>query len=126
VTPSLKHIGHVLTKRYSSAMQVVVPSTAKSLPPSSDGKKIGDKELVYTEGSPTYCEKENLFGSIGTQGRRCDRTPGSVQNCDIMCCNRGYRRKIVTYTEDCNCKFVWCCELKCQKCTHVEEHYYCK
>lgn len=126
VVPSLKHIGGILTRKYGSAMQVSISTTDDTTTLDSHGHTIGNKELIYTENSPSYCEQEDKFGSIGTQGRECNRTPGSVKNCDVMCCNRGHRRKIVTFTKDCNCKFVWCCELKCQKCTHVEERYYCK
>lgn len=125
VTPTLKHIGHALTKKYASAMQVTV-SPSESNPILHSGSTVSNKELVYTRNSPTYCERDEKHGSIGTKGRECNRTPGSVKNCNVMCCNRGFQRKIVTFTEECNCKFVWCCELKCQKCTHVEERYYCR
>ena len=126
VAPSLKHIGGVLTRKYASATKVSVSSTDTTPTLDAGGTTIGDKELVYTKNSPSYCEKDSQYGSSGTQGRECNRKPGSVKNCDVMCCNRGFRRKIVTFSEDCNCKFVWCCELKCQKCTHVEERYYCR
>ena len=126
VAPPLKHIGSVLTKKYGSAMQVTVSTSDTTPTLDSGGETVGNKELIYTKSSPSYCEKEDQFGSTGTQGRECNRRSGSVKNCDVMCCDRGFRRKIVTFSEDCNCKFVWCCELKCQKCTHVEERYYCK
>lgn len=125
VTPSLNHIGNVLTRKYASAMRVSV-SSEKNPTLTSSGERINNKALVYTNGSPTYCEQEDSFGSLGTYKRECNRIPGSVQNCDIMCCNRGFTRKIVTFSNECNCKFIWCCELKCQNCTHVEERYYCK
>lgn len=34
-------------------------------------------ELVYLESSPNYCEPDPLVGSLGTHGRRCDRTSKS-------------------------------------------------
>ena len=126
VVPSLRHIGGVLTRKYSSAAKISPPSTEDTPTPNAGGTTIGNKEMAYIDNSPTYCEEDTKFGSSGTQGRECNQKRGSVMNCNVMCCNRGFSRKIVTFTEDCNCKFVWCCELKCQKCTHVEERYYCK
>ena len=129
VTPTLQKIGKVITEKYSSAVQVVVSvknNKATLIPDNSGSVVPGQRDLVYIEGSPNHCEHNEQYGSEGTVGRECDRKPNSIKNCDIMCCNRGYRRKIVTYTEDCNCKFIWCCKLQCEKCTHVEERYYCK
>ena len=125
VTPPLNTIGEILTKKYNEALEVTVSS---SNPPLliSQLKTTTSKDLVYTRSSPTYCDRDTHHGSLGTAGRECDRKPNSVKNCDVMCCNRRFRRKIVTFTEDCNCKFIWCCHLKCEKCTHVEERYYCK
>jgi len=129
VTPTLGDVGKIITQKYSSAVQVVVSvkNNKATLIPDNSGSVVPSQgDLVYVEGSPNHCGRNEQYGSKGTVGRECDRKHNSIKNCDIMCCNRGFRRKIVTYTEDCNCKFVWCCKLKCEKCTHVEERYYCK
>ncbi|XP_065900512.1 protein Wnt-4-like isoform X2 [Dysidea avara] len=129
VTPTLNTVGEMLTEKYNEASQVTVSQKDNRpvlIPGNSQYTAPTGKDLVYIEGSPSHCERDEQYGSLGTVGRECDRKPNSIMNCDVMCCNRGFRRKIVTFTEDCNCKFIWCCHLKCEKCTHVEERYYCK
>ena len=27
---------------------------------------------------------------------------------------------------NCNCKFIWCCRVECQKCSRVVEKHFCK
>ena len=126
VTPPLNTIGEILTEKYNGALEVTVSSSSNPPLLISHLKTTTRQDLVYTKSSPTYCDRDTHYGSLGTAGRQCDRKPNSAKNCDVMCCNRGFRRKIVAFTEDCNCKFIWCCHLKCEKCTHVEERYYCK
>ncbi|XP_060518209.1 protein Wnt-1 [Cylas formicarius] len=76
----------------------------------------GDKDLVYYEMSPGFCEKNPKLGIQGTHGRQCNDDSIGVDGCDIMCCGRGYRTHEVVVVERCNCTFHWCCEVKCDVC----------
>ncbi|CAB0031933.1 unnamed protein product [Trichogramma brassicae] len=65
-------------------------------------------ELVFLQPSPNYCEPDLEQGSLGTQGRYCNRT------------SRVYAH-VAMY-----CKFQWCCKVHCETCTERTEEYTCK
>ncbi|KAK2581021.1 hypothetical protein KPH14_006071 [Odynerus spinipes] len=83
-------------------------------------------ELVFLQPSPNYCEPDLTLGSLGTQGRYCNRTSKGTDGCDLMCCGRGYNTHQFTRTWQCRCKFHWCCRVHCDTCTERTEEYTCK
>lgn len=85
-------------------------------PYNPEHKPPGQKDLVYVEPSPPFCEKNPKLGILGTHGRQCNDTSIGVDGCDLMCCGRGHRTQEVTVIERCSCTFHWCCEVKCQLC----------
>ncbi|XP_076235498.1 protein Wnt-7b [Calliopsis andreniformis] len=99
---------------------------------SSGGSVVGQKripkrsELVFLQPSPNYCEPDLAQGSLGTQGRYCNRTSKGTDGCDLMCCGRGYNTHQFTKTWQCRCKFHWCCRVHCETCTERTEEYTCK
>lgn len=64
--------------------------------------------------------------STGTHGRVCNKTSSGLDGCAILCCGRGYNTKKIVVKERCNCKFQWCCQVKCDICTRHIEEYTCK
>ncbi|XP_076392262.1 protein Wnt-7b isoform X2 [Megachile rotundata] len=96
------------------------------------GSGVGPKripkrsELVFLQPSPNYCEPDLAQGSLGTQGRYCNRTSKGTDGCDLMCCGRGYNTHQFTRTWQCRCKFHWCCRVHCETCTERTEEYTCK
>ena len=65
-------------------------------------------------------------GSLGTIGRKCNRTSMGTDGCDIMCCGRGYDTKTVMRITKCECKFQWCCFVKCKECSNWVDEHTCK
>ncbi|XP_037531015.1 protein Wnt-8-like [Nematolebias whitei] len=96
-------------------------------------RSISRTELVYLEDSPNYCVKNQSLGVQGTEGREClrgDRTNASQwerRSCSRLCqqCGLGVDRKRTEVASSCNCKFYWCCTVKCDKCAQVVTKYYC-
>uniref|UniRef100_A0A452EU75 Protein Wnt n=1 Tax=Capra hircus TaxID=9925 RepID=A0A452EU75_CAPHI len=84
------------------------------------------KDLVYIDPSPDYCVRNESTGSLGTQGRLCNKTSEGMDGCELMCCGRGYDQFKMVQTERCHCKFHWCCYVKCKKCTQVVDQFVCK
>lgn len=90
-------------------------------------KKLTTKDLVALSRSPSYCKKDRKRGSYGTKGRICNpKLRGGKGSCNYMCCGRGTRTKTVEKKERCNCRYVWCCYVKCQTCTKKERVTRCK
>lgn len=97
----------------------LVPRFKEYLPPST-------LDFIYYQNSPDYCNKDKDLGIIGTSGRVCNITSSGVDGCEQMCCRRGYNVEIVQETKSCNCKFIWCCHVKCDQCTEAVPKYTCK
>ncbi|XP_034933607.1 protein Wnt-2-like isoform X2 [Chelonus insularis] len=114
-------------KKFSSARKLHLVLKRAKL---SGGVGINQKripkrsELVFLQPSPNYCEPDLTMGSLGTQGRSCNRT--SKDGCDLMCCGRGYNTHQYTRSWQCRCKFHWCCRVHCDTCTERTEEYTCK
>ncbi|EFX66449.1 putative secreted signaling factor WNT7 [Daphnia pulex] len=136
--PAFRDIGDALMKQYREAKAVV----AKESRSGNDSKprklltlqlrrkphnKPRLSELVFLNSSPNYCEANPSTGSLGVVGRRCNRTSTGADGCNLLCCGRGYNTHQFNHvSHQCNCKFHWCCEVKCQTCTIKSEEYTCK
>lgn len=83
-------------------------------------------DLVYLKKSPNYCDFNSSTGSLGTVGRKCNRTSSGTDGCDLMCCGRGYNTHQYTKIDQCHCKFHWCCYVQCNECSERTEEYACK
>ncbi|KAG8007354.1 Protein Wnt-7a, partial [Nibea albiflora] len=131
--PKFRQLGYMLKDKYNQAVHVEPvrasrnkrPTFLKIKKPHSYRKPM-DTELVYIEKSPNYCEADPLTGSMGTQGRLCNKTALQPNSCDLMCCGRGYNTHQYSRVWQCNCKFLWCCYVKCNTCSERTEVYTCK
>ncbi|KAL5258974.1 hypothetical protein ACHWQZ_G009441 [Mnemiopsis leidyi] len=81
--------------------------------------------LYYLNESPSYCDPDQDRGSLGTRGRRCTLSGDKWENCEFLCCGRGYRTEQFEELVDCNCTFKFCCYVQCEKCLEVKSHHYC-
>nr|KAG5690870.1 hypothetical protein BaRGS_028902 [Batillaria attramentaria] len=76
-----------------------------------------------------------VAAAVGTLGRECSRPPKTVRatkaekrSCRRLCTECGLRvkRYLVEVVSRCNCKFYWCCTVRCKECRQVVEKYYCQ
>uniref|UniRef100_A0A8C5G0J3 Protein Wnt n=2 Tax=Gouania willdenowi TaxID=441366 RepID=A0A8C5G0J3_GOUWI len=95
-------------------------------------RNIARTELIYLEDSPNYCVKNQSLGVQGTEGRECLKGNKNMpkrdrKSCRRLCFECGFRvaEKRINVVSTCNCKFHWCCTVKCEKCTQVVTKYYC-
>ncbi|XP_036905393.1 protein Wnt-7b isoform X1 [Sturnira hondurensis] len=131
--PKFREVGHLLKEKYNAAVQVEVVRASRLRQPTflrikqlRSYQKPMETDLVYIEKSPNYCEEDAATGSVGTQGRLCNRTSPGADGCDTMCCGRGYNTHQYTKVWQCNCKFHWCCFVKCNTCSERTEVFTCK
>ena len=119
-------IGADLKQKFDGASFVRLDSKRKRLKRVTKQQKRPRKnDLVYLRESPDFCEYNPEIGSLGTRGRRCNKTSYGLDGCTLMCCGRGYYTLIQEEKDDCDCKFYWCCRVECKQCTHVREMNYC-
>ncbi|OWF36235.1 protein Wnt-7b-like isoform X1 [Mizuhopecten yessoensis] len=132
--PSFRRIGEHLYKKYNKSKMVVPYYATRNRIPTfltlKRSKRAHAKprrsDLVYLKKSPNYCDFNSSTGSLGTVGRKCNRTSSGTDGCDLMCCGRGYNTHQYTKTDQCHCKFHWCCYVQCRECSERTEEYACK
>ncbi|XP_076356909.1 protein Wnt-7b-like [Tachypleus tridentatus] len=133
---SFARIGDFLMKKYHTAKKVLPFWNQKARPSmpthlrvrisNQPNYKPRSRDLVYLQRSPNYCEINLSLGSPGTKGRRCNQTSNEIGGCALMCCGRGYNTHQLKRIWQCNCKFQWCCDVKCNMCSEKLEVYTCK
>ncbi|CAJ0603184.1 unnamed protein product [Cylicocyclus nassatus] len=129
VVPKFDDFAQLLKYKYEMAQQVTVAPHGTALmirEPISDSKRSGrylkdksDKhkaakgDLVYLDASPDYC-------SVNTRGRDCGN------NCDEICCGRGWHTVREIVDEPCHCRFIWCCDVQCKTCKKIVDRNFCR
>lgn len=124
-----KVIGDYLKEKYNSAMKVKVSKRKDGkklvLRPAPKGSSYTKHDLVYTDLSPTYCTKQAGYYSSGTVARQCNASTFGPGSCQHLCCGRGYKTEQRTIVTNCQCKFHWCCDVKCETCNKRVDVYIC-
>ncbi|XP_046493395.1 protein Wnt-5b [Neodiprion pinetum] len=123
---SFREVGDYLLDKYDGATEVRVNRRGRlsirdprfTLPTAND--------LVYLEDSPNFCLRNLSMGSLGTQGRVCNRTSAGMDGCNLLCCGRGYNTQKTIVRERCECKFHWCCFVECKTCVKSVDVHTCK
>uniref|UniRef100_A0A8D0DVD2 Protein Wnt n=1 Tax=Salvator merianae TaxID=96440 RepID=A0A8D0DVD2_SALMN len=88
-------------------------------------------DLVYLEDSPDYCIRNISLGLHGTDGREClqgkNLSQWEKRSCKRLCgeCGLKTEAKQTEIVSNCNCKFHWCCTVKCEQCKQVVTKHYC-
>lgn len=138
-----KEVGNYLKKAYRRAAKI--ESAENELQSSGKSLSVIQKwKLIYLQESPDYCHPSGngssnilqamgITGGGGTLGRTCSMAKGKDvsseerNSCRRLCkkCGHAVRRKKRIVKSSCNCKFQFCCEVKCQQCTTEEITYVC-
>jgi wingless-type MMTV integration site family protein 5 len=121
-----RKVGDRLKEKYDSAAAMRITRQGKLELANSRFNQPTPEDLVYVDPSPDYCLRNETTGSLGTQGRLCNKTSEGMDGCELMCCGRGYDRFKSVQVERCHCRFHWCCFVRCKKCTEVVDQYVCK
>uniref|UniRef100_A0A182QI97 Protein Wnt n=1 Tax=Anopheles farauti TaxID=69004 RepID=A0A182QI97_9DIPT len=123
---SIREIGDFLREKYDEATQVKVNKRGRLQVKDPRYKIPSALDLIYLDESPDWCRVNRQLMWQGTHGRVCNKTSSGLDGCSILCCGRGYNTKKIIVKERCNCKFQWCCQVKCEICTRSIEEYTCK
>lgn len=90
---------------------------------------VKEKPLLVYKVSRVIQNKQRLslfIGSLGTAGRVCNKLSRKTDGCEVMCCGRGYDTTRVTRVTKCECKFHWCCDVRCKECEETVDIHTCK
>ncbi|XP_014864525.1 PREDICTED: protein Wnt-8a-like [Poecilia mexicana] len=135
-----REVGNYLRMKHRHARKLQMDKKPMRAGNSADSRRavahafrsISKAELVYLEDSPNYCIKNLSLGLQGTEGREClkgvrNASPWERRSCRRLCyeCGLGVVKRRTEVVSSCNCKFHWCCTVKCERCTQVVTKYYC-
>ncbi|CAL8262724.1 unnamed protein product [Lota lota] len=138
--PDFRSVGSYLKVKHEQAKKLQMDKRRMRAGNSADNRGalidafsgIRRTELIYLEDSPNYCSKNQSLGLHGTEGRECvkgnkNMTQWERRSCRRLCHECGLRvvEKRVEIVSSCNCKFHWCCTVKCERCTQTVTKYYC-
>ncbi|XP_060616973.2 protein Wnt-8a [Anolis sagrei] len=129
-----REIGSYLKTKYDQAQKLEMDKNRIRAGNSAESRgakneafgSVPSTNLVFLEDSPDYCTINVSLGLRGTEGRECLQG-GKKRSCKKVCLDCGLKIE-ETRTEvvsSCNCKFLWCCTVKCQQCKQVVTKYYC-
>ncbi|XP_064119129.1 protein Wnt-6-like [Macrobrachium nipponense] len=121
--PSRRNIGLRLKEKYNTAIKVIPSNDAVTA--IETNRRPDEEDLVYLDDSPDFCKFNRRTGSLGTKDRKCNATSEGYDGCESLCCGRPYHSQIKMETENCHCRFTFCCEVTCQKCKVRREYSYC-
>uniref|UniRef100_A0A8D0DMW2 Protein Wnt n=1 Tax=Salvator merianae TaxID=96440 RepID=A0A8D0DMW2_SALMN len=126
--PSFAKIGAFLKEKYENSIQISDGLKKKMRRKDRSQRKIPihKEDLLYINRSPNYCMEDRKLGVPGTQGRECNRTSEGSDGCNLLCCGRGYNTHVVRHVERCECKFIWCCYVRCRRCETMTDVHTCK
>ncbi|XP_017002439.2 protein Wnt-5 isoform X1 [Drosophila takahashii] len=123
---SIREIGDYLREKYEGATKVKINKRGRLQIKDLQFKVPTAHDLIYLDESPDWCRNSHALHWPGTHGRVCHKNSSGLESCAILCCGRGYNTKNIVVNERCNCKFHWCCQVKCEVCTKVLEEHTCK
>ena len=115
---SFDKVADALLEKYHSAIQVTY-NNGSFLDDGNDVITKKKHKLVYYIPSPDYCRPNKELNIPGVEGRVCEASDQSdFKKCEKLCKSCGLKLKlnIVTRVQKCNCRFVWCCFVKCDYC----------
>ena len=128
--PSFHQVGDYLREKYEGAAEMIIKLNRRKKerlkPRYPQLKRPTEADLLYYESSPNYCDADASEGSLGTSGRECNISSSGMNGCELLCCGRGHNIQQTKVTRNCNCIFLWCCQVKCQKCKEIVNKYTCK
>ncbi|XP_031552978.1 protein Wnt-8b-like [Actinia tenebrosa] len=117
-------VGNYLKEKYLKAKEVRVKKdklVQKIKPKTFQPIAKKDRSLVFIESSPDYCRYNATAGSLGVLGRVCYSDSPNYAKCNNLCTACGYniQKKLLVRSVKCECKFEWCCRVKCKTCMQL-------
>jgi len=137
--PQFKQIAKEIKKKYDKVYRLDrKPLRVKNENDNDEAQLLGiipqryKSDIVFYE-KQDHCKRNKELGSAGTKGRECDPSKdkknggdGGFGSCDHLCCNRGIVRKTREFKVQQNCKFEWCCQIRCENRIEKRTVHYCK
>ncbi|XP_055696642.1 protein Wnt-8a [Lutzomyia longipalpis] len=124
---SFPEITSDIRKMYDHGVKVAIDNSGRVK------RNIKREALVYLDNSPNYCVENVIHEWPGMLGRQCSRRRTAEsslherRSCRKLCraCGLKVKRERVVKEKPCKCKFYWCCDVQCEKCSELVNEFYC-
>lgn len=125
--PEFEVIGSELRKKFEEGCEVRANGHSNNAWISECGREYTTKDLIYRN-TYDWCVADSSIGAPGVVGRRCDPNTTGPGSCESLCraCNRRPQQHEEQYQYQCNCHFVFCCEIRCSICEGEKTYYTCE
>ncbi|KAK4814500.1 hypothetical protein QYF61_021563 [Mycteria americana] len=135
-----REIGNYLKIKYDQAHKLEMDKRRMRAGNSADSRgataetfhHVHATELIFLEDSPDYCTRNASLGHHGTEGRECLQTGKNLsqwekRSCRRLCTECGLRveERRTEVVASCNCKFHWCCTVRCEQCRQLVAKHFC-
>lgn len=127
----LQEVSERLFRKYNKAVEATYGSNIRAVDPARNNdisptayytSKDVRNSILFGSTGPDHCQ----YGQ--TSRRRCEidiNKPNAPNNCNRLCCGRGYKEEVIETVSSCKCEFVYCCSVKCQTCRSTKTIYMC-
>uniref|UniRef100_A0A8C6Z4Q2 Protein Wnt n=1 Tax=Nothoprocta perdicaria TaxID=30464 RepID=A0A8C6Z4Q2_NOTPE len=135
-----REIGNYLKLKYDQAHKLEMDKRRMRAGNSAESRgataeafsNVHTTELVFLEDSPDYCTRNASLGHHGTEGRECLQTGKNLsqwekRSCRRLCteCGLKVEERRAEMVASCNCKFHWCCTVRCEQCRQLVAKHFC-
>ena len=130
--PTMDKVAKVLKKKYDQSLHsMTIPSQSQQeilVVERENLTEVHAEKMIYFDQSPDYCTADPNYNITGIAGRECalKANISLSHHCDNLCCDHGYETFTNREVKDCNCKFVWCCYVKCETCYETVTGHRCR
>lgn len=131
--PTMVEVAKKLRQQYKESQHSKIRQHRPNSPPlivdKDSHQRVNLNKMIHLKNSPSYCEAVVRYNIKGTAGRDCvvgKHNTSSSHHCNNLCCDYGYEKYVIEKPKPCKCKFIWCCEVKCETCKERKIMHRCK
>lgn len=124
--PYFELLAKRLKQAYHDSCRVSSNGHSSNVWVSQCGRPVTPMDLIYRDVN-NWCEPDHNTGSLGVVGRECSSYPNDPNSCRKLCgtCGKHSTESRLFQEFQCNCKFLFCCEIKCEMCTEQRTLFRC-
>ena len=118
-------VGKQIRERYHTARKVEITSEGDLVPIDNPERQISKDEFIYAEDFSMCETREGMLDRVCSIDEEMKKKLYHPYCKDLCCGANNYKKRPTKFIWECNCKFKWCCEVKCDTCSEDQFRYTC-
>ena len=128
--PNFNEVAQKIKQKYDDACLVESNGHSVNTWVAKEEKCSGftDSDLLYRINDPkAWCQINPRIGAVGVKGRVCNPHSTGPDSCENICrqCDRQAITRTVSHTIESECKFEFCCEIRCNRLETTRTEHVC-